>query len=113
MNEAKWLIKDKLCSFKNDTIRAELGPQIIELDCNKENLDDSVTAPHYQVGKIDAYGVAIGTNQKMNCVEWKAKHVPFLWKIYELQDIDGVDRFTQVKEFEDMKEAITFAEGLI
>ncbi len=45
----KWL-NDCLCSLGNDTVRVELGPQIIELDCTEANLDDEVTAPHYRIG---------------------------------------------------------------
>ncbi len=55
----KWLQKDKLCTF-DEKVRVELGPQIIELDCTAENLRDEITAPHYKIGKIDAYGKIIG-----------------------------------------------------
>jgi len=124
----KWLNK-KLCSFGDDKVRIELGPQIIELDCTDKNLSNDVTSPHYQIGKKDAFGKIIGSDKKMNCVDWRAKHVPELWKVYKMQetgeldngtgkialnkDGDPVQRFIKVNEFESVTEATTFAGGLI
>lgn len=125
----KWLVKDKLCSFAKDTVRIELGPQIIELNCNKKNLSNAVTAPHYQVGKIDAYGNRIILGKKMCCVDWRAIHVPHLWKVYQMKetgeldkatgkiavDKDGkpIQRFIKVNEYKYKDKAIAYAKGLI
>lgn len=129
----KWLVKDKLCSFGKDTVRIELGPQIIELDCTKKNLSNSVTAPHYQLGRIDAFGNKIKLGKKMSCVDWRARIAPLLWKVYQLQDqplntavniiakatgdkdakIEMIKRFIKVNEFKDKDEALKFAGGLI
>lgn len=128
MSKEKWLNK-KLCSLHGDKVRIELGPQIIELKCTVENLSDKVTSPHYQEGRIDAYGKVIKIGSKMHCVDWRSKHVPKLWKIYvmketgELDKITGekalgddkkpLQRFIQVKEFEDRDKALNHARGLI
>jgi len=55
---ANW-INDNLASFADDTVRVELGPQIIELDCTDANLQDDVTHPQYKIGGIDALGKVI------------------------------------------------------
>ncbi len=122
----KWLNPDVLCSFGDDQVRIELGPQIIELDCTDENLRDEVTAPHYKIGGIDAYGRVIrpdeaevlvqknpvgvvNKGEKMHCVDWRSKHVPHVWKVYQY---DG-ERFIQVGERADKAEAIAWAEELL
>lgn len=128
-----WL-NEKLCSLGDDKARVELGPQIIELDCTKANLENTVTAAHYQKGRKDAYGKIIepsppGDGNTMNCVDWRNKHVPSLWKVYKMQetgeidaktgelalDADGnpVQRFIKINEFEDKDEALAFAGGLV
>ena len=95
-------------TFKDDTVRIELGPQLIELDATDANLADEVTAPHYHEGAIDALGKRIFKGQKMTCVDWRAKHVPHVHKVYQH---DG-KRFQLVDEYENEDEAIAFAEGL-
>lgn len=50
-----WL-SDTLCSLGDDVVRVERGPQMLRLQCNAANLDDSVTAPHYRIGGRDASG---------------------------------------------------------
>ena len=121
MGKEKWLNK-KLCSLHGDKVRVELGPQIIELDCTTKNLSDEVTAPHYQLGKVDAYGKIIDPSKrdKMHCVDWRSKHVPHLWKVYEMQETEDFDKdkkpvskFIKVAEFENKDEALTSARGLI
>ena len=127
----KWLNPDVLCSFGDDQVRIELGPQLIELDCTDENLRDEVTHPQYKIGGRDAYGRVIRLSEaekpmdptgygvvekgeKMHCVDWRSKHVPHLWKIYQLQDTDDVDpktgdpvqRFIKVDEVEGRDEAL-------
>lgn len=97
-----WLT-DTLCSF-GEKVRVELGPQIIKLECSESNLSDRVTAPHYHIGGRDAHGRVImpsklpsgtridtrlgvvETGEPMFCVDWKAKHVPRVWKIYQQRD---------------------------
>lgn len=120
---ANW-INDNLASFADDTVRVELGPQIIELDCTTANLADEVTHPQYRIGGIDAYGQAITADivdkgGKMHCVDWRSKHVPHLWKVYQLMETgeteeDGkpVMAFGKVNEFEDKDEALSCAIGL-
>ncbi len=122
----KWLNPDVLCSFGDDQVRIELGPQIIELDCTDENLRDEVTAPHYKIGGIDAHGRVIrpdeakvlvqknpigivNKGEKMHCVDWRCKHVPKIWKVYQY---DG-ERFIQVGERADKTEAVAWAEELL
>ncbi len=122
----KWLNPDVLCSFGDDQVRIELAPQIIELDCTDENLSDKVTSPHYKIGGIDAYGRVIrpgeaevlvqrnpvgvvNKGEKMHCVDWRSKHVPHVWKVYQY---DG-ERFIQVGERADKAEAIAWAEELL
>jgi hypothetical protein len=108
MNE-NW-INERLCSFDEKT-RVELGPQVIQLKCTDENLQDTVTSPHYRVGQRDAFGKIIMPEKcvnpeeamadpygyvseggEMSCVDWREKHVPMLWKIYKFEaelDDDG------------------------
>ena len=128
----KWLAEDKLCTF-DEKVRVELGPQIIELDCTAENLRDEVTHPQYRIGKIDAYGRTImfdaltkaeqaaapkrsaGTveqGETMFCVDWRAKHVPHVWKVYQMQETDDIERFIQVDEYEDRDAALARAKEL-
>ncbi len=149
----KWLNPGMLCSFGDDQVRIELAPQIIELDCTDENLRDEVTAPHYKIGGIDAYGRVIRPNEadvlvqknpvgsvnkgeKMFCVDWRAKHVPHAWKVYQWQETDQtqtisveseddegnpvfadkivpVSRFIKVGELVEQAGAIALAEELL
>ncbi len=152
----KWLNPDMLCSFGDDQVRIELGPQIIELDCTDKNLRDEVTSPHYRIGGIDAYGRVIrpdeaevlaqknpvgkvGKGEKMYCVDWRSKHVPHIWKVYQWQpteqtetisvesenEVDDQDnpvlvdkvvpvsKFVKVGERADKAEAIVWAEELL
>ena len=92
--KAKWLIKDKLCSLGGDKVRIELGPQIIKLNCTLKNLDNAVTAAHYQEGRIDAFGKKITIGKKMSCVDWRAKHRPHLWKVYVMKETGEIDKKT-------------------
>lgn len=105
----KWLIEDKLCSF-DEQVRVEIGPQIIKLPCTEANLSNEVTHANYQNGKPDAYGNIIDTKtmDEMNCVDWRSKHAPHVWKVYQMQD----DRFIKVDEYENKDEALAFAEAL-
>jgi len=128
-----WL-NDNLCSF-DEKVRVEKGPQIVELECSDENLQDSVTAPHYKVGARDAYGRvimpervedkvdmklgAVTEGGTMSVVDWRGKHAPHLWKVYQLTETeelgkDGkpVSRFLKVSEFQDKDEAIAAAAAL-
>lgn len=117
-------------------VRMERGPQVMQMTCTDDNLDDSMTHPHYKVGGRDAMGrliqpdrhlaslkekVAALKNVKasparieaaeaaledfdvamrvdaeekvdgvaegatMEIVDYRAKHRPFLWKIYTYQ----------------------------
>ena len=106
--QGEWL-NDKLYSI-DEKVRVEKGPQLIELICNEENLRDEVTAAHYVVGKIDARGRVImpekiaddkqrataeanrlGTvseGEVMSVLDWRSKHVPHAWKIYQDQETD-------------------------
>lgn len=113
-----WL-NEKLCSF-DEKVRIELGPQIIEMNCTEANLSDDVTAPHYKVGGIDALGKVISlVNTRMSVVDWKCKHVPKLWKVYQSQEIgkdkEGkpVMRFIKVDEKESKDDALDFARTLV
>lgn len=106
-----WL-NENLCSFDEKT-RVELGPQMIELDCTGENLSDSVTLPHYKAGAVDALGKVIAPSPKgdgntMTVVDWRCKHLPKVWKVY--QDQDG--KFVKVSEYEDKAEALAEAKKL-
>lgn len=169
MSKEKWLNK-KLCTFHNDKVRIELGPQIIELPCTDENLSNSVTSTHYKMGGIDAMNRFIRPDEQiakqsdkkkaaamqayvdyevnqmgrgiikkgedMACVDWRAIHVPHVWKVYVLQQekqpdekavlkikLNGeplpqketkpVERFIKVAEFEDRDEALIHARGLV
>lgn len=141
--EQNWL-NEKLCSF-DEKVRVELGPQIIELECNDENLADTVTHAIYRDGGIDAYGKVIRPDRAakgmpgdakriadfsktfgvvnegeiMHCVDWRAKHVPHVWKIYQWQETEDLDkegkpvsRFVQVGENEDKAAALAEAAAL-
>lgn len=144
----KWL-NDNLYSI-DEKVRVERGPQMIELECNDKNLSDKVTAPHYRIGKRDALGKIImpekikveservaaeadpyGTvkdGEPMNVVDWRAKHVPHLWKIYQLQETgevyakddpdgtfkkgDPIERFIKISEVEGKEGALASAQAL-
>lgn len=119
MMKEKWL-NENLCSFDEKT-RIELGPQLIELECNDANLRDEVTSPHYRIGERDALGKIImreavdsyGSVQKgetMTCVDWRCKHLPKVWKIYKWDD--EVGKFVKVGEDESRDDALDFARTL-
>lgn len=76
-----WL-NENLCSFDEKT-RIELSPQLVKLECNDKNLSNEVTSPHYRLGKIDALGKIIAKGGTMTCVDWRCKHLPKVWKIYQ------------------------------
>lgn len=132
------LIPGKLYSF-DEKVRVEIGPQIVNLTCCDENLSDEVTAPHYRIGGRDATGKLIRPEElpqndavkkarardkalgipeirkgeKMACADWRSKHVPHVWKIYQLQETaevgeDGetVYRFVQVDEDANKEDAL-------
>lgn len=135
-----WL-NENLCSF-DEKVRIELGPQIIELECNDANLADTVTHSQYRNGGIDARGRVIrpdkatpnevirrvdfakkfgvvNDGETMACVDWRSKIAPHVWKIYQWQDTGDVDkdgkpvsRFIQVGENEDKEAALAEAEAL-
>ncbi len=133
----KWLNPDVLCSFGDDQVRIELGPQIIELDCTDENLRDEVTSPHYKIGGIDAYGRvirpkeakvlvqknpvgAVHKGEKMFVVDWRSKHVPHVWKVYQWQetadlnpDDEPIFKFVKVAERADRVEAMVLDEEIL
>lgn len=113
--EPNWL-NDTLCSFAEKS-RIELGPQMIELDCTKENLSNEVTFAHYQAGKVDALGKTIepsaaGDGNNMIVVDWRCKHAPKVWKVYKH---DG-ERFVFVEHFDQspagLASALTLAQEL-
>lgn len=125
----KWL-SDRLCSFDEKT-RIELGPQLIELECNTENLRNEVTSAHYQIGKRDALGRIImpersshskrddpygyvSEGEVMTCVDWECKHKPEIWKVYKNEESSGdiTGGFIKVNEFLDKQEALDFARNL-
>lgn len=111
----KWM-NENFCTW-DEKVRIELTPQFIELTCTHENLQNTVTAPHYQIGRIDALGrvimpertsdpVAIVKNRRgsiaegetMTCVDWREKHKPKSWKIYKripLLDDAGKERLNK------------------
>lgn len=144
----QWLIPDKLCSF-DEKVRVELGPQIIELDCTDTNLSNDVTAPHYRLGARDALGRIIrpddiqdpaqkeqvakivaddkrkgafgvvNAGEKMAVVDWRSKHVPPVWKVYENQETGEIDGdgnpvmcFIKLAEFEDKDQALASAKSI-
>ena len=116
--KANWL-NENLCSF-DEKVRIELGPQMVELECSHENLADTVTSPHYRIGQRDARGkIIMGTDESdpygvvkegetMTCVDWREKHVPKVWKIYQMED----EKFIQVGEDESKEDALDFAKAL-
>lgn len=148
-----WLIPDKLCTY-DEKVRVELGPQIVELDCNDDNLSDAVTAPHYRIGGRDAYGRFIRPSEmpattsadkrikaqvhasianerkrgvygvilegaKMSVVDWRGKHKPHVWKVYQMQETEDLDkegkpirRFIQVGWDIDKANALAMAEQI-
>ena len=85
-----------------DTVRVEIGPQIVEVVCEDKSLD----------GKWDSMGKTVEYGKKMSIVDGSAKHKPYLWKVYKLQDVDGTDRFIKANEFLELSDALSFAETL-
>jgi len=135
MNE-NWL-NENLCSF-DEKVRVEIGPQIIEMPCNDDNLRNEVTHPNYRKGGRDALGRIIKYNEltdderdqvdasmgvvndgeTMACVDWREKHAPKLWKVYKWVDSGEKDkqgkpvfRWTKINEFVDKAEALEFAKA--
>lgn len=104
--QENWM-NENLCSFDEKT-RIELAPQLIELMCNSDNLKDSVTSPHYSLGRIDALGKVITEGKMMTCVDWRQKHKPKIWKIYKMDG--GI--FIKIKEDENKINALKFASKL-
>mgnify|MGYP003635276733 CR=1 FL=1 len=118
----KWL-NPKVCDF-DGKVWVELGPQIIDMECNEANLKNEVTHANYRLGAIDAYGRLICENrsklhtpdakvvcygEEMAVVDWEARHVPRVWKVYERQD--GV--FIKVFEDKDKNVSINKAKKIL
>lgn len=117
-------------------VRVELAPQLHYLECNDENLDDSVTPSSYKVGKRDAKGRVImpervdkpdlrlgGVKQgeKMAIIDRRAKFKPHVWRVYRLTEVEVLDnkgqtvkveKFLPVGEDVDKETAISQAESL-
>jgi hypothetical protein len=147
----QWLIEDKLYSLE-EKVRIELGPQLVNLECTDENLDDKVTHRNYRIGSRDAMGRiirpdempegkeknivkavlaeeaeqgggygAVAKGEMMTCVDWRAKHLPHVWKIYQLQSTgtfnkrtgEEITRFIQVGEAYEFEEALPIAENFL
>ena len=138
-------ITQTLCSL-DEKVRIERGPQIIELDCNDANLSDSVTAPHYRNGGRDATGrlirpdlagdkavkqariekergiESLSEGEKMLCVDYREKHAPWLWKIYQSQEFEQlnqktgehetISKFVKVDEVEGKDDALAKAHAI-
>jgi hypothetical protein len=116
---AEW-VSEEFCKLHNDTVRVERGPQIVKLKADPHNLADGVTSPHYQEGRIDAFGKKIVMGEDMHVVDYRERHQPKVWKVYKLEpseDLDGegnpVERFQLVQQFVEKDEAVSFAEGLV
>ena len=84
---------------------------------------DDITDPVHkkQVAKIvaidkrnNAFGV-VNAGEEMAVVDWRSKHVPHVWKVYENQeetvDDELIHRFVQMNEFADKDEALSFAKS--
>ncbi len=153
MSKEVWM-NDRLCCFADDTVRIEIGPQVISMKCTEENLMNGVTPPHYRLGGRDATGAMIDPEEhakrlravghedaasevdrnaaldrslgrmplklgsEMRVVDWRAKHVPHMWKVYVWQE-SGVDskgnpimKFIKVDEIAGKDEALTRAHEL-
>lgn len=119
-----WLVENRLCSL-DEKVRIEIGPQIIDLECTDENLKDGVTAAHYHVGSRDAIGRVImpervkgvdprlggvKEGETMKVVDWKAKFVPHIWKIYKWQE--KASQFVKVGEEAELATALKKAHKL-
>ncbi len=82
------------------------------------------------VNQPDPYGY-VAEGEMMTCVDWRAKHKPKVWKIYQIQDTgevyvkdarsdeagdhkagDPVMRFIQIGQDESKKDALVFARTL-
>ncbi|GGH36437.1 hypothetical protein SAMN05444007_108264 [Cribrihabitans marinus] len=167
MAKEKWLT-DNLCAL-GDRVRIERGPQVVELDCTDENLDDRVTPRRYAKGRRDALGRLIQPDEavaelqgklqrlgagepaegvvkaigeitaakalddalerphvaasgKMAVIDDKARHKPWLWKVYQLQagqefnhrtgEVQTRERFVKVKELQGLEKALEHARKL-
>ena len=108
-NTLKELLKDRLYSLFNDTVRIEIGPQIVEVNCEDKSLQSTKDKPRW-----DAMGKPIKFGEKMSIVDHRAKFKPRLWKVYQLQEVNDRDepRFIKVNELPEFAGALSFAEGL-
>ena len=109
-----------LLSF-DEVVRVELGPQVIEMQCSTKNLSRLVTHPKYRVGKPDAVGTIIGgpdlpvdAGKTMRVVDWRAYHVPKLWKVYRWQDVrvsptQFQKSWVKIDQFENFDDAVELA----
>ncbi len=121
-----WL-NENLATF-DEQVRIEKGPQIIELNCNKETLSNDVTSAHYKVGARDAEGKIIlgcsiddpeidpalharalndpygyiSPGETMKVIDWKEKFIPSVWKVY----LNKGGLFQQVNSFSKKDDAI-------
>ena len=92
-----------------------------ESDDNAKNAKQAIRQQVAYEKQIGVYGV-VNSGEKMACVDRKAVHVPFLWKVYQMQKTDElrkvkgkpdkfepVFKFIKINEFKDKKEALAFA----
>lgn len=109
----------------DEVVRVEFGPQTIELDCTPQYLSIIYTHANYRVGAFDAHGrMIVGDDpelmkkypdgikygDRMRCVDWKAKFVPKLWKVYRWQmrlDLKPAQfGWLKIAQYEDFNDAL-------
>ena len=72
-------------------VRIEPGPALKRATASPETLDNSVTAPHYQVGERDAMGRAIREGEEFHFLDYNAGEDGRVWYVYQEQEVPVLD----------------------
>lgn len=90
----------------------DVGPELKVAVATPELLDDSVTADHYQVGRLDALGAVIALEQPITYLDWKATHgfYVYAWQMDPTHPAGGF--YEEKGYYADYDSALAFAKTI-
>lgn len=69
------VLKGDMMVFGDDEVRVEKGPVLVKTKATADLLDNRRTAPHYQLGGLDAFGNRIHEGQEFEYLDWGGSDV--------------------------------------
>lgn len=91
------VLKGEMLVFGDDEVRVELGPKLVKTKATADLLDNRRTAPHYQLGGLDAYGNRIHEGQDFEYLDWGGSQVQGLrcYYVYGKFPVDHTAEFLE------------------